>query len=345
MDTPSSTVQSSTVGPDKEGCSGQAIALRLTACASLFKLFLCSIAQAQPYPVKPIRMVVPVPPGGIIDVVGRLLAQKMTEHGGQNVIVDNRPGGLTSVGTEFVVRSPGDGYTLVLQSLPMVVNPVVLGKMSYDYEKDLAPVTLLVNSPYLFVVHPSVPARSIKELIGAARTQPNKVTYSSAGNASNLHVAVELFNVLTGVKMLHIPYKGGGPALTAVLGGEADLSVLAVSAVQPYIYSGRLRALGITSVKRMSVLPQIPTLAEAGVPGYEFASWVGLLAPSSTPAATVSGVNALAVKAMRSPDLIERATKDATEVVANTPSEFRIFIQAEARRWARVVKESGMKAD
>ena len=308
-------------------------------------LFVVSVVHAQNYPAKPIRMVVPVPPGGIIDVVGRLVAQKMTEHGGQNVIVDNRPGGLTSVGTEYVARSPGDGYTSVLQSLPMVVNPVVLGKMSYDYEKDLAPVSLIVNSPYLFVVHPSVPARSIKELIAAAKTQPGKVTYSSAGNASNLHVAVELFNVLANVKMLHIPYKGGGPALTAVLGGEADLSVLAVSAVQPYINAGRLRALAITSAKRMGTLPQIPTVAESGVPGYEFASWVGMLVPSSTPGAMVNSVNALTVKATRSPDLVDRFTKDATEVVANTPAEFKTFIQSEAKRWARVVKESGMKAD
>jgi tripartite-type tricarboxylate transporter receptor subunit TctC len=322
-----------------------AIAVMLLIMASAAHAQTASTGSGLAYPAKPIRMVVPVPPGGIVDVVGRLLAQKMTEVGGHNVIVDNRPGGLTSVGTEFVARSPGDGYTLVLQSLPMVVNPVVLGKMSYDYEKDLAPVSLIVNSPYLFVVHPSVPARSIKELIAAAKSQPNKVTYSSAGNASNLHVAVELFNVLAGVKMLHIPYKGGGPALTAVLGGEADLSVLAVSAVQPYISAGRLRALAITSSKRMNTLPHMPTVAEAGLPGYEFASWVGMLAPSSTPAAVVNNVNALTVKAARAPDLAERFTRDATEVVANSPAEFRVFIQAEAKRWARVVKESGMRAD
>ena len=308
-------------------------------------LLLAAVAQAQNYPVKPIRMVVPVPPGGIVDVVGRLLAQKMTEFGGQNVIVDNRPGGLTNVGTEYVARSPGDGYTLVLQSLPMVVNPVVLGKMPYDYEKDLAPVSLVVTSPYLVVVHPSVPVRSIKDLVAAAKAQPNKITYSSAGNASNLHVAVELFNVLAGVKMLHIPYKGGGPALTALLGGEADLSVLAASAVLPYTASGRLRVLAITSPKRMSSLPQVATVAESGVPGYEFASWVGTLVPSATPATLVNSINTLTVKAARSPDLVERFTKDATEVVANSPAEFKTFIQAEAKRWARVVKESGMRAD
>ena len=308
-------------------------------------LLTAGAAHSQSYPVRPIRLVVPVPPGGIVDVVGRLLGQKMSEQAGQNVIVDNRPGGLTNVGSEFVARSPGDGYTLLLQSLPMVVNPVVLGKMSYDHEKDLAPVSLVVTSPYLVVVHPSVPVKSIRELVAAAKGQPGKITYSSAGNASNLHVAVELFNVLAGVKMLHIPYKGGGPALTALLGGEADLSVLAVSAVMPYTASGRLRVLGITSPKRMASLPQVPTVAESGVPGYDFASWVGVLAPSSTPPALIGSINTLVVKASRTPDLVERFTRDATEVVANSPTEFRAFIQAEAKRWARVVKESGMRAD
>jgi tripartite-type tricarboxylate transporter receptor subunit TctC len=308
-------------------------------------MLLVSIAHAQPYPTKPIRIIAPVPPGGIIDVVGRLVAQKMTEHGGHNVIIDNRAGGLTNVGSEFVARSPGDGYTLLLQSLPMVINPVALGKLPYDHERDLAPVSLIASSPYLFVVHPSVPARSVKDLIAAARAQPGKVTYSSAGNASNLHVAVELFNVLSQVKMLHIPYKGGGPALTAVLGGEADLSVLAVSAVQPYVNAGRMRALAITSAQRMKSLPNMPTVAESGVPGYEFAAWVGLLAPASTPAPLVSTINALTVKAARSPDLLERFTRDATDVIANTPAEFKTFIQSEAKRWARVVQQSGIKAE
>ena len=312
---------------------------------ALLLLLTAGMVQAQAYPVKPIRLVVPVPPGGIVDVVGRLLAQKVTEQSGQNVIVDNRPGGLTNVGSEFVARSAGDGYTWLLQSLPMVVNPVVLGKMSYDYERDLAPVSLLITSPYLFVVHPSVPVKSIKELIAVAKAQPNKITYASAGNASNLHIAVELFNVLAGVKMLHIPYKGGGPALTAVLGGESDLSVLSSNAVMPYVNGGRMRALAISSPKRMSMLPQIPTVAESGVPGYDFASWVGLLVPASTPAALVNTINSIVVKASRAPDLVERYTKDATDVAANSPAEFKTFIQSEAKRWAKVVKDSGMRAD
>jgi tripartite-type tricarboxylate transporter receptor subunit TctC len=220
----------------------------------------------------------------------------------------------------------------------------MLGKMSYDYEKDLAPVSLIVTSPYLLVAHPSVPAKSIKELIAVAKAQPGKITYSSSGNASNLHVAVELFAGMAGVKMLHIPYKGGGPALTAVLGGEADLSALAVSAVLPYVTAGRLRALAITSAKRLPALPQIPAAAET-VPGYDFASWVGVLAPSSMPPALVNTINGLVVKAARAPDLVERFTKDATDVVANSPAEFQAFIQSEAKRWAKVVKDSGMRPD
>jgi tripartite-type tricarboxylate transporter receptor subunit TctC len=301
-------------------------------------------SHAQSYPARSIRMIVPVPPGGIIDVVGRLLGQKMTEQSGQTVVIDNRTGGLTSVGSEIVARSPGDGYTLLLQSLPMVINPAMLGKMSYDYEKDLAPVSLVVTSPYLLVVHPSVPAKSIRELVTMAKVQPGKITYSSSGNASNLHVAVELLTGIAGVKMLHIPYKGGGPALTAVLGGEADLSALAVSAVMPHVNAGRMRALAITSPQRLPALPQIPAAAEA-VPGYDFASWVGVLAPSSTPAALVNTINGIVIKAARAPDLVERFTKDATDVVANSPAEFRTFIQSEAKRWAKVVKDSGMRAD
>ncbi len=303
-----------------------------------------STGSAPAYPAKPIRMVVPVPPGGIIDVVGRLLGQKMTEQTGHTVIIDNRTGGLTSVGSEMVARSPGDGYTLLLQSLPMVVNPAMLGKMSYDYEKDLAPISLVVTSPYLLVVHPSVPAKTVRELIAMAKAQPGKITYSSSGNASNLHVAVELLAGMAGVKMLHIPYKGGGPALTAVLGGEADLSALAVSAVMPHVNAGRMRALAITSSKRLLALPQIASAAEA-VPGYEFASWVGVLAPASTPPALVNAVNSVVVKAARAPELVDRFTKDATNVVANSPAEFRAFIQSEAKRWAKVVKDSGMRAD
>lgn len=318
----------------------------LALLSLLWLLWLpAGVAHAQTFPTKPLRMIAPVPPGGILDVVGRLLAQKITEQTGQTVLVENRPGGLTNVGSEFVARSAGDGYTWLLQSIPLVVNPVVLGKMPYDHQRDLAPLSLVVTSPYLFVVHPSVPAKNIRELIAVARAQPNKITYATAGSASNLHIAVELFNVMASIKTLHIPYKGGGPALTAVLGGESDLAVLASSAVLPYVSGGRMRALAITSPKRMAMLPHIPTVAESGLPGYDFASWAGLLASSATPAVLINTVNGIIVKGARAPDLVERFTKDATEVVANSPAEFKTFLQAEAKRWAKVVKDSGMRAD
>ena len=219
-------------------------------------------ALAQGYPAKPIRYVVPFPPGAFNDTLGRTIAQKFTEGGFAQTVVDNRPGAGSTIGTDIVAKAPPDGYTVLGVAVPFAVNASLYARLPFDTVRDFTGVIYAGATPNMLVMHPSVPVSSIKELIGAARTQPNKVTYSSAGNASNLHVAVELFNVLTGVRMLHIPYKGGGPALTAVLGGEADLSVLAVSAVQPYIDSGRLRALGITSVKRMSMLPQMPTVAE-----------------------------------------------------------------------------------
>ena len=307
---------------------------------------MTAVAQAQgSYPQRPIRIVVPVPPGGILDVVTRLLGQKVTEQTGHTVIVDNRSGGLTNVGSEMVARSAGDGHTLLSQTLPMVVNPALFVKMPYRYDRDLVAVSQIVTSPYLLVVHPSVPAKSVRELIVVARAQPGKISYATSGTGSNLHMAVALFNTMTGTQMLHIPYKGGGPALGAVVGGEADLSVLSATAVMPHVSSGRLRALAITSTKRMPALQQFPTIAESGVPGYEFGSWVGILAPSSTPTALVNDINAMLVKATRSPDLAARFSKDATLAVGSTPAQFADFIKAEAARWSKVVRESNMKVD
>lgn len=301
-------------------------------------------AWAQTYPVHTLRMIVPVPPGGIIDVVTRLVAQKVTEQTGQSVVVDNRVGGLTNVGSEIVARSPGDGYTLLMQSLPLVINPAMLVKLSYDYEKDLTPISLILSAPYLLVTHPSLPVRSMADLIQLARQKPGFITYSSAGNASNLHVAIALLCNMAKVDMLHIPYKGGGPALSALLGGEAALSSLAVSAAIAHVKNARLRALAISSPQRMSSLPDIPTAAET-IAGYDFASWVGVLAPSSTPESLITTVHAVIVKAARAPDLVDRFNAEASPIVANTPAQFKTFIQSEARRWTKVVKESGIKTD
>jgi tripartite-type tricarboxylate transporter receptor subunit TctC len=302
-------------------------------------------AQVKNFPNRPVRIIVPVPPGGIVDVVVRLLGQKMTEVMGQGVVIDNRAGASTNIGTEMVARATGDGYTLLANSLPLVVNPSMFAKLPFDVEKDFAPVSLVAGAPYAIVVHPSVPARSIKELVALARAKPALLNYSSAGNGSNLHVAAELFKNMSGANIVHVPYKGGGPALTAIVGGECDLSFLSLVAVLPQINARRVNALAITSTTRSAVLPALPTVAEAGVPGYEFSSWVGILAPASTPANIVSALNEYIVKAMRAPDLADRFSREGADVIASSPAQFGTYIGAELARWAKVVRESGMKAD
>ena len=314
---------------------------------SLVFLFgvLAQYAAAQSYPSKPVRVIVPVPPGGIVDVVVRVLGQKMTEVMGQSVVIDNRPGASTNIGTEIVARAPGDGYTLLSNSLPLVVNPSLFPKLPFDVEKDLAPVSMVASAAYVIVVHPSVPAKSVKELIALARTKPGIVKYASAGNGTNLHVAAELFANLAGVVMVHVPYRGGGPALTAVIGGESDLSFLALVAVLPQVKAGRLRALAITSKTRSPVVPELPTAAESGVPGYEFTSWVGILAPATTPANIVAAINSHIVNAMRAPGVAERFAGEGANIVANSPAEFGAQIKAELVRWAKVVRENHLKAE
>ena len=308
-------------------------------------LQLIAHAGAQSYPSRPIRMIIPNPPGGSLDIVARLVGPKITEITGQSVIIDNRPGADTIIGTEIVARAPADGYTVLLNTLPFVVNPAMSSKLPFDVVRDFAPVSLIVSVPFVLVVNNSVPARSVKEFIALAKAQPGKLTYSSAGSGSNLHVAAELFKNMTGTDMLHVQYKGGGPALLAVLSGEVDLSYLNVAAVVPHVKAGKLRALGMTSTQRSAALPELATIAESGVPGYEFTSWVGALVPAATPAQTVAELNALITKSVRAPDLSKRFAEQGAEIIAGSPAQFAAHIKAELARWAKVVKESGMKAD
>lgn len=314
--------------------------------AAIFAAIMVGIspASAQTYPTRPMRVVIPNPPGGTLDIVARLVAPKVTEYSGQSLIVDNRPGADTNIGTEIVARAAPDGYTLLFQTVPFVVNPHLFSKLPFDPIRDFAPVSLLVSAPFALVVHPSVPANSVKELIALARAQPGKLAYASAGNGSNLHVAAELFNNLTGTKMLHVQYKGGGPALIAVLGGEVALSYLNVAAVVPHIKAGKLRVLGVTGTRRSPVLADIAPIAET-VPGYEFTSWVGALVPKATPAATVAALNTLLVKAVRAPDLAARFAEQGAEVIASTPVQFQEHIKSELVRWAKVVKENNIRAE
>ena len=304
-------------------------------------------AQTQPreYPVKPVRIIVPTSPGGLLDLATRVLAQKMTEVTGQNVLVDNRPGASNNIGVELAARASADGYVVLAATLPLAANPSMFDKLPFNVEKDFAPVSQLVAAPYVVVVHPSVPVRSIKELIALARAKPGTLNYSSGGNGTNLHMATELFRNQTGIDIVHLAYKGAGPALAALISGEADLSIPSVSPAMPQLKAGRLRALAITSTRRSPLLPDLPTVMESGVPGYTFSGWVGVLVPSATPPAIVTALNAHVVKSMRAPEAVAKLAADGTEVVASSPEQFRALIKSELARWAAVVKASGMKAE
>jgi tripartite-type tricarboxylate transporter receptor subunit TctC len=321
---------------------------KITAAVSIVTALVLAHAAgvcAQDYPARPVRVVVPSPPGGITDLVTRIVATKMTEITGRTVLVDNRPGASNNIGIEIVARAPGDGYTLLTTTLPFVVNPSVFKKLPFDVHRDFAPVSELTSAPYVLVTHPSLPVKTVKELIVMGRAHPYQLNYSSGGAGTNLHMAAALFEMLARVPMTHLPYRGGGPALTSVVGGEAGLSFPSLATVLPYVRAGRLRALGITTVTRSPLLPDVPTIAEAGVRHYEFTSWVGVLAPSSTPPQIVNAANALFLKAIRSPDVAARLKSDGTDIIASSPAEFGTYLKEQIERWARVVEVSGIKPD
>jgi tripartite-type tricarboxylate transporter receptor subunit TctC len=290
-------------------------------------------------------MIVPTSPGGIIDIVARLTGQKLTDVTGQIVVIENRAGASNNIGTEFVARAPADGYTLLAATLPLVVNPALFEKLPFNVERDFAPVSLVVSAPYVLVAHPSLPAKSLKDLVALAKAKPGALSYSTGGSGTNLHIAAELFALQAGVRLLHIPYKGGGPALASVIAGETALSFPSLGAVLPQVNAKRLRAIAITSTQRSPLLTQVPTIAESGFPDYAFTSWVGILAPGGTPPAVVTALNAQIVKAMRNPAVIERLAADGNEVVAGSPEQFASLIKTELARWAKVVKASGMKPE
>jgi len=314
-------------------------------------LALLSLVVAQPTAVqaqgsgRPLRIVVPYPPGGSVDVVARVLAQAMTTAGGANIIVDNRPGASGNIGTELVARAAGDGTTILAQTLPFAVNPSLFRTVPYDPVKDFQPVTVLASSPSLLVVHPSVPAKTLKELTDLARAQPGKLNYSSAGNGTNLHIPAELMKSLARIDIVHVPYQGGGPAMTALLSGEVQISFPNIVPAVPQVQSNAIRALAVTGAKRSTSLPDVPTMAEAGLPGYDFSTWWVIMAPASTPAATVAALNQQVTQAMRSAPVVERMNKEGAEVVANQPAEASAFVRAEVTKWADVIKAAGIKVD
>jgi tripartite-type tricarboxylate transporter receptor subunit TctC len=303
-------------------------------------------AHAQNYPSKTVRWIVPLPPGGSTDLISRLLAQKLSEMWRVQVVVENRVGAAGTIGLAAAAKSPPDGYTIALgQTSNLAVAPGLYPKLGYDPLKDLAPVTQVVSTPMLLVSHPSLPARSVRGLIALARSQPNAITYASGGSGGQTHLPMELFAKTAGVKMVHVPYKGIGPSVVALVSGEVATGLSSIPPVLPHVKSGKLRALGITSARRYKGLPEVPTMAEDGVPGYDVSVWYGVVMPGGTPKELVARVHADVVRILAQPDVNERLTADAGEVVASTPEAFGAYIKSELARWTKVIAQTGAKAE
>jgi tripartite-type tricarboxylate transporter receptor subunit TctC len=311
--------------------------------AALALLGACA-AHAQ-YPNKPIKLIVPLAAAGTGDTLARAVGEGMARELGQPVVVENRPGAGGLVGTELVAAAPPDGYTLLAVSPSHVINPALHAKKTYDPLKDFETVTIMANTHQVIVAHPSTPAASLKELIDYAKKNPGKLTYGSAGLGSATHLNMELFKSMAGVDILHVPYKGSTQARQDVLSGQVHLAMDGLLPVQPLIKDGRLRALAITSSRRAQSNPDIPTIAEAGVPGYATDTWYGILVPAKTPKDVIARLHAAAVKALRSPEVADRLAKLGAEPVANTPEEFTRVLAQEQKTWAKVVKDSGAKAE
>jgi len=307
---------------------------------------VATAASAQTYPTKPIRLVVPFPPGGATDILARDVAQKLTEAWGQQVIVDNRPGAGGNIGSELVAKSAPDGYTLEMGTVGThAINASLYAKMPYDHVKDFVPVILVAGVPNVLVVNPAVPANSVAELIAYAKANPGKLNFASSGNGTSIHLSGELFKFMAGVQMTHVPYKGSAPALQDLIGGQVQLMFDNLPPSLPQIKAGKLRALAVTSLARAPALPDVPTMAEAGLPGYEASSWFGVLAPAGTPPAIVTKLNAEIAKWLATPEAKEKLSKQGANAAGGTPEDFAKHIAAETAKWAKVVKDSGAKID
>ncbi len=302
-------------------------------------------AVAQEYPAKAIRIVVPYSPGGGLDVVGRPIAQKLSESFGQPVVIDNRPGGGTTIGTTVVAKAPADGYTLLLTLSALTISPSLYPHLPYDPVTDFSPVIWIGTTSYLLSVHPSVPANNVKQLIALSKSMPDKFSYSSPGNGTDPHMAAELFKIMTGVKWTHIPYNGGGPAAVAAMGGQVELTFLPTSVGTPFVKAGKLKALGISTAKRSTLLPELPTIAESGVPGYEAEAWSGILAPAGTPKEIVARLNGAIAKIVHTPEYKALLEARLVEPVGSSVEQFSNRIRDDVAKWRKVVREGGIKTE
>ena len=322
-----------------------AIALALSIAAGIAAAQTASTSSGQAYPGKTIRIVVPWPPGGGTDLVARTVAQKMHETLGQPAIVDNRAGANGIIGADLVAKAQPDGYTVMITIASHAINATLYPKLPYDTLGDLAPVSLLAEYPFVITVHPSLPARTLKEFIAFARARPGQLAYASSGNGSGPHLGMELFMSMSGISMVHVPYKGAGQAMTDLLSGQVPVFLNNFLASMQMIRAGKLRALAVTGRKRSQAAPEVPTVVEAGVPGYVVTGWYGMFVPAATPAPIVATLHAATVKALRSKDVTERLSNEAAEIVAGTPREFADFLKTEIAKWAAVIRKAQVRPD
>lgn len=314
--------------------------------AAVFLLLAFSfLAKAQTYPAKPVRIVVPFAPGGGADIIARILGQKMTESWGQQVVVDNRAGASGNIGAEIVAKSAPDGYTLLMASSALAINPSVYKSVPYDAVRDFAPITQPGLLPNILVVHPSVPVKTVKDLVALARSKPGQLSYASAGAGTGTHLAAEMFKIIAGVDMVHVPYKGGGALIGDLLGGQVALTFATLPSVMPYVKAGRLRAVAMTTAKRWRGLPELPTMAESGFKGFEISTWIGLLAPAGTPREIVTKQHGEVVRILKLADVRERFEALGIEPVGDTPEQFAQYIKAELAKYAKIAKQSGARVD
>ncbi len=328
--------------PDSRKPFRKLCALMLAAAA----LALPAAGGAQEaWPTKPIRMVLPFPPGGVTDLLARALAEKLAPRLGQPVIVDNKPGAGTVLASELVARAPADGYTLLMAASSLGTAPLIYDKVGYDAAKSFEPVTQVASVVHVLVVNPALPVKSVKELVAYAKAHPGKLNYSSTGSGTSTHLEGELLKSMAGIYMVHIPYRGSGPALTDLVGGQVMVMIDALGSSGPFIRAGKLRALAVTTARRSESIPELPTVAESGVPGYEAMPWLGLVAPAGTPKAVVERIHREVAKVLEDPDIRQRFKGWGLDIIGNTPAEFASFIQRDIKQWDRVIRGAHIKAD
>jgi len=314
-------------------------------CLFLFIFLIASgAAQAQSYPSKTVRLIVPFAAGGSTDVMGRLVAQKLSAVWGQQVVVDNRPGGSTVIGTDIVAKSVPDGHTLLVTPAPFTIVPSLMPKLPYDPAKDFEPITLINTTPLVVIVHPGVPAKNIKELIALAKARPGQMNFGSSGSGGSNHLAGELFNAMANVKITHVPYKGNGPAMYDLLGGHIDMAYNGLTSALQHIKSGKLRALGVTSIKRTAALPDMPTLDEQGLKGFQAVAWNGLSGPAGMPKAAIERAASDVARLMKSPELAEFLKREGSDPVGSSTAEYAAFLRDEIVKWKRVIERAGIKS-